>query len=301
MSLVHPLLSDRIDIIGDVHGEIDALNSLIEKLGYNLRGEHPDGRRLVFLGDLTDRGPDSPAVVERVRELVEAGKAQCVLGNHDLNLMLNRRKFDNDWFFGDPFTHEGQVVPQRLADEPMRKSIVDFFKTLPLALEGYGCRIVHACWNDHMIDVARGSTETLALMKQGAEHAAATIKRLGITERTERKLIEQNENPVKVLTSGLEQRGRPSETESNSHRLEERVQWWRWYFGPELCVFGHYGHSQRSGRGYCVDYGAGYRYQERFEPQFSGHHQKYRLAAYRYPDGTMLFEDGTSPEMSAMR
>src|SRR5690242_8042872 len=87
-SLVQPLFDGPIDIVGDVHGEIDALADLLRHLGYTGHGDHPEGRRLVFLGDLTDRGPDSPAVVSLVQSLVSTGRAQCILGNHDLNVLL---------------------------------------------------------------------------------------------------------------------------------------------------------------------------------------------------------------------
>jgi hypothetical protein len=58
-SLVQPLFDGPVDIIGDVHGEIDALRSLMRHLGYKDDGFHPENRRLVFVGDLTDRGPTS--------------------------------------------------------------------------------------------------------------------------------------------------------------------------------------------------------------------------------------------------
>ena len=54
-SLVKPLFDGPIDIIGDVHGEIGALHSLLTHLGYDSEGDHPQGRRLVFVGDLTDQ------------------------------------------------------------------------------------------------------------------------------------------------------------------------------------------------------------------------------------------------------
>lgn len=51
---------------------------------WNVR--HPDGRRLVFVGDLVDRGPDSPGVVDLVRSAVRSGVGFCVAGNHDVKL-----------------------------------------------------------------------------------------------------------------------------------------------------------------------------------------------------------------------
>ena len=55
-SLVQPLFDGPLDIVGDVHGEFDALCWLMRKLGYDADWQHPDGRRLIFVGDLTDRG-----------------------------------------------------------------------------------------------------------------------------------------------------------------------------------------------------------------------------------------------------
>ena len=69
------LLDGPVDVIGDVHGEIEALSALLGHLGYAPDGRHPAGRRAVFVGDLCDRGPDSPAVLDLVMEWVLAGRA----------------------------------------------------------------------------------------------------------------------------------------------------------------------------------------------------------------------------------
>jgi len=85
------------DLIGDIHGCCDELDALLERLGYRLRREdhdgvprftavHPEGRRLVFLGDLVDRGPRVDDVLERVMDLVQHGRHLCVPGNHEVKL-----------------------------------------------------------------------------------------------------------------------------------------------------------------------------------------------------------------------
>jgi protein phosphatase len=89
------------DVIGDVHGCRDELILLLERLGYAVAGEpaaagapvyrHPAGRKAVFLGDLVDRGPDTPGVLRTVMAMVEAGTALCVPGNHDTKLMRKLR------------------------------------------------------------------------------------------------------------------------------------------------------------------------------------------------------------------
>ncbi|MYQ46308.1 polynucleotide kinase-phosphatase [Streptomyces sp. SID4985] len=75
-------LTGPFDIIGDIHGCSAELESLLAKLGYE-DGVHPEGRTAVFVGDLVDRGPDSPGVLRRVMGMVAGGSALCVPGNHE--------------------------------------------------------------------------------------------------------------------------------------------------------------------------------------------------------------------------
>ncbi|MES2572760.1 MAG: polynucleotide kinase-phosphatase [Verrucomicrobiota bacterium] len=78
------------DIIGDVHGCFGELIELLAKLGYSEEAgawRHPAGRKMIFLGDLVDRGPNSPEVMRLVMESVRAGSALAVPGNHDMKFM----------------------------------------------------------------------------------------------------------------------------------------------------------------------------------------------------------------------
>lgn len=81
--LIH--LSGPFDIVGDIHGCRSELDALLGKLGY-VDGHHPEGRTAVFVGDLVDRGPDSPGVLRRVMGMVASGDALCVPGNHENKL-----------------------------------------------------------------------------------------------------------------------------------------------------------------------------------------------------------------------
>ncbi|NCT92495.1 polynucleotide kinase-phosphatase [Cellulomonas sp. APG4] len=97
-----PLRSDLrgehgpFDVIGDVHGCRSELETLLTRLGYHVVHDasgrpvdaaHPEGRRAVFVGDLVDRGPDSPGVLRLVMGMVEAGHALAVPGNHENKLV----------------------------------------------------------------------------------------------------------------------------------------------------------------------------------------------------------------------
>ncbi|CAG7654180.1 polynucleotide kinase-phosphatase [Actinacidiphila bryophytorum] len=83
-------LTGPFDIVGDVHGCSSELEALLSELGY-VDGRHPAGRTAVFVGDLVDRGPDSPGVLRRVMGMVEAGTALCVSGNHENKLSRHLR------------------------------------------------------------------------------------------------------------------------------------------------------------------------------------------------------------------
>jgi protein phosphatase len=83
------------DVIGDVHGCLNELLALLKELGYRVTADdgrpvnaaHPDGRRVIFLGDLVDRGPDSPGVLRLAMGMVAAGTALAVAGNHEDKLL----------------------------------------------------------------------------------------------------------------------------------------------------------------------------------------------------------------------
>ncbi|MDR1934668.1 MAG: polynucleotide kinase-phosphatase, partial [Candidatus Accumulibacter sp.] len=84
--------SGPFDIIGDIHGCFDELCVLLEKLGYALdtrdfSARPPEGRKAVFLGDLCDRGPENVKVLRLVMNMVKAGSAHAVIGNHDFKLL----------------------------------------------------------------------------------------------------------------------------------------------------------------------------------------------------------------------
>ena len=87
------------DVIGDVHGCFDELTDLLGALGYQVAADgtsavHPQGRTAVFVGDLVDRGPATPAVLRLVMGMTAAGSARSVTGNHEAKLVRALRGRD---------------------------------------------------------------------------------------------------------------------------------------------------------------------------------------------------------------
>ncbi|MGW4211784.1 polynucleotide kinase-phosphatase [Lentzea sp. NPDC004789] len=84
------------DVIGDVHGCRAELEELLVELGYEIQRDDegravdalpPADRKAVFVGDLVDRGPDTPGVLRLVMGMVAAGHALSVRGNHEEKLV----------------------------------------------------------------------------------------------------------------------------------------------------------------------------------------------------------------------
>jgi hypothetical protein len=346
--LIQPLAQGPLDIIGDIHGEIDALSVLLERLGYRADGSHPDNRHLVFVGDLCDRGPDSPAVIFKVRDLVESGRAQCVLGNHELNLLRREQKTGNHWFIKkenhDEQTHE--FGTQAFVAPHQEEEILAFFNALPLALERSDLRVVHAAWDNTAINRIRGSALSVLelykafeqkinasvegrLMKQEAEREKALYEK-ALTEATSQESFTpflykhaqweahfQCENPVRVLTSGLEKIASQSFRTHGTWRFVERVPWWHDYTDTPVVIFGHYWrfwnpaarstltkgepdlfegdhpegwqtNKHKRQVAFCIDYSVGARYLERKLQSDGPFHG--RLAALRWPEGELVFD-----------
>ena len=261
------LFNANLDIIGDIHGEIKALRSLLTKLGYDQQGNHPEHRKLIFVGDLCDRGPQSVAVIQLVKTLIEHGNAQCVLGNHELNLLINSKREGNGWFFGSPHEDDEKPFQSLSASDTDRVWIIEFLNSLPLVLESDQLRIVHACWDQQSIDTLKQSqmrslkeiydyfvqqTERYLQnsdVAQRAQHEkqqyssqlknpSATLpllKNLG-----QQNLLEQMMNPFKVLTSGAEVLAKEPFFAGGKWRMVDRLAWWDHYQDNIPVVIGHY-------------------------------------------------------------
>jgi hypothetical protein len=285
-SLVHPLFDGPIDLIGDVHGHLEALCNLLSKLGYHKDGSHPKKRRLVFLGDLTDRGPDSIGVLKLVKRFIDNGRAQCVLGNHDFNLLRKDANAENGWFIRKA-SAPGKGL-QMAVGRKTENMILKFLGSLPLALENQHLRVVHACWRDGTIDVCREATSVLALYHEYDQKIKKTLKGK-VVDKIQGRLERQNRNPVKLLTSGPEKRTKYPFWAGGKKRWEKRVSWWEDY-DAKRCVFGHYStplcKPHRWRKAICIDYGVGWRGSEQCPDD------QLKLAAVQFPEKNLVFDDG---------
>jgi hypothetical protein len=258
-----------LDIVGDIHGELEALQSLLNALGYRADGSHPDGRGLVFVGDLCDRGPDSPGVIHYVRDLVTDGRAQCVLGNHELNLLRGSPKPANGWFFAEDHDRAtGKFLHCRQATAADRECFAAFLARLPLALERDDLRVVHAAWHGDSLASLREELPGHSILEVYRRHAAAS-ERWAETNRLRHEAKQeyldwgrhlddesiqvpllaaigsmdehfQMSNPVRVPTSGVERLADAPFFASGKWRMVDRVPWWHDYAAEVPVIFGHY-------------------------------------------------------------
>ena len=117
-----------LHVIGDLQGCCDALDRLLAEIGFS-----PSRDRLVLLGDLVNRGPESLRTLQRLRGLGDA--ATCLLGNHDLHLLAVAA--------GVPQPGRSDTLPPIL-DAPDRDAWIDWLRQRRLALHEHGWLMVHA-------------------------------------------------------------------------------------------------------------------------------------------------------------
>lgn len=151
------------DLIGDVHGCAFTLARLLERMGYRREGgvyRHRD-RRVIFLGDVVDRGPRIREALHLVRDMVEQGEALMVIGNHEFNaLTYSRLNAEGEYL--RPHTPRfnrqiAETLEQFVAYPQEWQEFLAWFASLPLYLEFpargdfSGFRVVHACWDSELI------------------------------------------------------------------------------------------------------------------------------------------------------
>ena len=117
----------KIYAVGDIQGCAPSLKTLVKKL--------PEKSKLIFLGDLVNRGPDSLGALRQLRSLQESGRAECILGNHDLHLLaidagLRKTK--------------GLDTVESILKAPDRAELIHWIRNRPMALSNGNVLTVHA-------------------------------------------------------------------------------------------------------------------------------------------------------------
>ncbi|MDA1055798.1 MAG: metallophosphoesterase [Planctomycetota bacterium] len=141
------------DLIGDIHGHSDELVELLHLLGYDEdRGyfSHRD-RKVIFVGDFIDRGPQIHRVLKIAKAMIDNDTALAVMGNHEFNAIAYHTP-DPNASGGHLRRHseknnlQHQATLDQLSDSELAEYL-DWFRTLPVAVELDGLRVVHACWS----------------------------------------------------------------------------------------------------------------------------------------------------------
>jgi hypothetical protein len=169
------------DIIPDIHGQAEKLRVALKNLGWRRSGTtwlHPEpDRQIVFLGDFIDRGPENGAVIRMVRELMDVGRAQAIMGNHELNAIhfhtvdpetgapLRPHNTDN-------IVQHGSFLKEFQLGASHTKDVLRWMKSLPLFIETDEFRAVHAAWIQPAIDKLREQTGTGILSQDQLIRAA---------------------------------------------------------------------------------------------------------------------------------
>lgn len=212
------------DLIGDIHGYATELKALLTKMGY----EEIDGvwqhleRKVIFLGDFVDRGPEQVETVDIARKMVEKGKALAVMGNHEFNAVAwatrDPRKPDE---FLRPHNDKNlkqhrEFLEQVGEGSDVHQEIIEWFKTLPLFLEFPEFRVVHACWHPRYLETLKPFLDDKNRLLPPS------------WEQTSRENSEAF-NAVETLLKGLEvslPSGYEFRDKDNHPRSNIRTRWW---------------------------------------------------------------------------
>lgn len=246
------MLSPAFDVIGDIHGQLGALRALGRDLGYDVDGgwSHPEGRVLVFLGDLVDRGPHSLEVAELACDLVARGRALGVMGNHEYNLVAHRLGIEKE-------KHSNRATIADVAARPDRWGpILDALSGWPVAIELPDLRIIHAVWHRDCVAELRPLLGTAT--PAGADDAEGALARLqrhvalgspfagrGFVPGLTTDETRYGDVPHAVLMKGYEAAAdAPFLDGDGAERHRVRVTWWTGdraeIAHDRTTVFGHY-------------------------------------------------------------
>ena len=212
------------DLIGDIHGHSKPLIELLEKLDYCSESgvyRHPR-RKVIFLGDFIDRGPNQREVIEIVRPMIDEDAALSVMGNHEFNAVAYYAK-DPDHSDQHLRVHSKKNQGQHEAflntydgtdDYP---ELIEWFRSLPLWLDLPGLRVVHACWDAPLMQYL--SDRYPSVNSHFPDDLLVNASRKGSTEfEAIETILKGKEIPMPNGQTFPDKDGNP--------RHEIRIKWW---------------------------------------------------------------------------
>jgi len=233
----HPHPPTGYDLIGDIHGYADPLVRLLDRLGYEQQDgvwRHPT-REVIFLGDFIDRGPHQREVIDIVRPMIDSGAALAVMGNHEFNALGFHTPHPETgeplrpWSKKNRDQHDAFIKAYEGREDEMR-AVLDWFRTLPLWLDLGALRVIHACWDPHLLAEVRAEVDGQHLTDDllVAGHEPGTWQHQAIDSLLKGKEIDLPD-------------GKSVRDKGGNHRHRIRVRWWdshattyrEAHFGPE--------------------------------------------------------------------
>ncbi len=214
------MFENGIDIVGDVHGNYSKLIKLLNKLGYRKQnGFKNQKRNIVFIGDIIDRGNENLKTLGLIKFLYEMEIALIVLGNHEYNAICYHREGDNDFLRSHNsknfLSHKETLLEIKDKNDEWLKYI-EWFMQFPLYLEVKNLRLVHACWDDDMIQWLRDRNI------YSIDNNMVFLKNSVNKQRFEHKVIETVlKGPELNLPKNVEYTDR-----NGIKRNSVRIKWW---------------------------------------------------------------------------
>ncbi|MHB0789642.1 metallophosphoesterase [Bradyrhizobium sp. 5.13L] len=216
------MAKDGFDIIGDIHGHASALRRLLAQMGYVEEGgvfRHRE-RRVIFVGDFVDRGPEQIATLQIARRMCNAGLALAVMGNHEFNALAWAEP-DGNGSYLRPHTEKNshqhkEFLRQITEGSDAHAQALAWFKTLPVWIDLAGLRVVHACWS-----------EAAQQMLSSCLDASNRFTREGLREAARRGSATYNAAEVLLKGPELPLPAGGSFLDKDGHRRGEvRIRWW---------------------------------------------------------------------------
>ncbi|MBW8359306.1 MAG: metallophosphoesterase [Weeksellaceae bacterium] len=209
------------DFIGDIHGHADELQKLLVKLDYQKTNgvyAHPT-RKVFFLGDFIDRGPQIKETLQIAKAMVDAGNAVAIMGNHEYNAIcfhleesqgghLRKHSIKN-------ILQHADTLKQFQNDQEEYDQYVKWFKSLPIFWEEPTFRAAHACWDE----------SNIAFLKNNIKQGILDDTLLKQSVKKETPLHHAVEETLKGKELALPKQITFSDKDGNI-RKEIRVRWW---------------------------------------------------------------------------